>query len=175
MIDIFYSPINMDDYAELREMDLESAGEFSLDGKDAIAKVVYVYDADTCHIIFNLEGIGLTRMNCRLFGIDTPEMRPSLSKQNREEEKRRAIRARNRLVQFITRRDDIDIDKSYRKEDLNGILKDNRNLVYARFHEFDKYGRLLVELFDENDRETSYNKRLISEDFAYEYYGGTKR
>ena len=58
---------------------------FSLNGTFCQCKVVDVYDGDTCKVVFPLND-KLVRWNVRLSGYDTPEMRPSKSKQNREQE-----------------------------------------------------------------------------------------
>jgi|ETNvirenome_6_85_1030632.scaffolds.fasta_scaffold15338_4 endonuclease YncB( thermonuclease family) len=146
-----------------------STPEFSLDGQEIWAKVVDIYDADTCKIVIFLNN-KFIKFNCRLTGIDTPEMKPSKSKPNRDLEKKAAKRARNRLVQLVTNCD-IDIDKHYRKSDIRKLLLTNNLVIRASCDEFDKYGRLLVTLFNDNQ---SANQSLIDEGFAYAYDGGTK-
>lgn len=157
----------------LRLFDFNSAPEFSLCGMKCLAKVVSLYDADTCNIIIYMEGHGYRRFNCRLINIDAPEMRPSLDKPDRALEKRAAIIARNRLLELITR-STVHPETKHKKSDIDRMLADNKNLVFVHFHGSDKYGRQLIEIFDERDRACSYNNTLIGSGYACEYHGGTK-
>jgi endonuclease YncB( thermonuclease family) len=50
-------------------------------------------------------------------------------------------------------------------------LKKNKKLIHVECYKFDKYGRLLVVLFNNNK---SINDTLIKEGFAKKYDGGTK-
>ena len=86
---------------KLRGLTDNDIGEFSLEGRKTVGKVVDIYDADTCKIIFGLDNV-IVKFNCRLSGIDTPELKPLRSKPNRDIEKRAAQRARNRLIQLST-------------------------------------------------------------------------
>ena len=100
-----------------------------------------------------------------MFGYDSPEMKPSLSLENREEIKKNATRAKNRLTELLG-------SKEYFK-------------VYC--HEFDKYGRLLVSAISDDDgvgvNDSAYvydfnktiNAQMIKEGHGYSYYGGTKQ
>ena len=95
-----------------------------------------------------------------MYGYDSPEMKPSLSLENREEIKKNAIRAKNRLTELLG-------SKEYFK-------------VYC--HEFDKYGRLLVSVISDDsvsdisyDFEKTVNAQMIKEGHGYAYYGGTKQ
>lgn len=118
---------------------------FSLDGQYYKAKVVSVYDGDTITIIFKYK-FDYVKWKCRLLYVDTPEI-----KSNCELEKQYAITVRNIL------RDKI----------LNKTLK-------IRCGGFDKYGRLLIEIFDDNGI-SSINHWLITNNYAFEYDGKTKK
>ena len=74
---------------------------FSLEGEIKIGKVVDIYDADTCKIIFILDN-KIVKFNCRLNNIDAPELRQSKKNPNRIAEKKAAQIARNRLIQLCT-------------------------------------------------------------------------
>jgi len=160
--------------------------EFSLENKILLGKVVDCYDADTCRINMPLDN-KLVKFNCRLYGVDTPEMRPSKSMENREDEIKKAHTAKNYLLSLIMRNERFDLDKEYPKKEVNELLKKNSYLVKVKCGEFDKYGRLLVELYPYQDNdytlqtggaikfEYSYNQKLITNNYAYAYYGGTKR
>ena len=155
---------------------------FTLDGQSFTAKVTNVYDADTCQVVFYLKD-RLVRYSLRLKGIDTPEMRPSMKKPNRELEKKAAKRSRNRLIQLVTN-SEIKLDDPSGPKKCQQIVDKNTMLVTLQCHEFDKYGRLLGSLYPDNSapkstqtggNSLSANKILIDEGFAYEYHGGTKK
>ena len=126
---------------------------FTLKDKLKLCKVVDVYDGDTCKVVFRLNK-KIHRWNIRLDGYDTPEMRPSKSKANRDEEIAAAKRA---------------------KEYLKSLVMNDDQLVYIKCGEFDKYGRLLGVLFINKDDKESVNQKMIKEGHGYEYHGGTKK
>lgn len=92
---------------------------YSLEGHADYGKCVRCYDADSIHVVFSLSG-QLTRFRCRLAGIDTPELRSS-----DPNEREAAKAAREYLSQNI-------LD----------------HVVWVECGGFDKYGRLLVNVFD---------------------------
>ena len=119
--------------------------EFSLKDTTKQAKVVSVYDGDTVKIVFPLQE-KLYKWNCRLAGVDTPE-----------------LRTRNKLEKahgYLVR------DK-LREKILNKV-------VTVKCFEFDKYGRLLISIYCDDDN-VSVNKWLIDNDYAFKYDGGTKK
>lgn len=134
---------------------------FTLEGLVTLCKVVNVYDGDTCKIVLELNG-HLAKFNCRMAGYDTPEMRPPRSQVDRDKEIAAAKKARDRLKELVMDGDD-----------------SGGKLVVVRCGEFDKYGRLLTELFlNEGDVEMgvkSVNQILVDEGHGYEYNGGTKK
>jgi endonuclease YncB( thermonuclease family) len=122
---------------------------FSFEGRKCIGKVVDVYDGDTVKIVFPLsekEPDRLYRWNCRLINVDTPELR---TKNLKEKEFGKLVR--NKLREKI-------LDK----------------LMYISCMDFDKYGRLLVEIFEDSEYKMSINNWLISNEYAKEYHGGKK-
>ena len=124
--------------------------EFSFDGRECTGKVVSVYDGDSVKIVFALsdnEPNRLYKWTCRLINIDTPELR---TKNTREKEF--GIKVRDILREKI----------------LNKI-------VTIKCKTFDKYGRLLVEIFLSKDGSTySVNNWLIENGYAKQYDGGKK-
>ena len=160
--------------------------EFSLDKQILLGKVVDCYDADTCRINIILNN-KLVKFNCRLYGVDTPEMRPLKSIENRDEIIKKAHRLKNYLLSLITRNNNFNLDDEYSKKEVNLLLKQNTYLVKVKCGIFDKYGRLLVELYPYQDSnytiqtggaikfEYSYNQKLITNNYAYAYYGGKKK
>jgi endonuclease YncB( thermonuclease family) len=123
----------------------------------------------------------MTKFNCRLVGLDTPEIKPPMSKPNRDEEIAAAKRCRHRLIQLSTNcRMDDTANTNASKKDIMAIINDNTKLIRVSCSDFDKYGRLLVTLYDANfdtnalESTKSYNTILIEERFAKPYNGGTK-
>ena len=137
---------------------------FSLNGEYLLGKCVDVYDGDTVKIVMPLMIDGeitnkLFRWNCRINRVDTPEIRT----------------------------------KNIKEKDYGKLVRDNlRNkilnrMVYVKCLEFDKYGRLLIEIYiNEDYNYSNINKDncedkllnisnwLITNNYAKEYFGGTK-
>ena len=124
---------------------------FTLKGMKVNGKIVSVYDGDTCKIVFPFEN--KYKWNCRLTGIDTPEMKTKFQK-----EKEFATHIRDFLRNKI-------LDK----------------IVNVECFEFDKYGRLLVNIdIMEGDLNFSpklinINKLLVEKGYAFDYTGKTKQ
>lgn len=89
-----------------------------VDNKNVEAKIISVYDGDTVKAIFPLNGV-LYKWNCRLTGIDTPEIRTSDRLQ-----KKFGYEVRDHL----------------RNKILNKV-------VTLKCQDLDKYGRLLTEIW----------------------------
>ena len=130
---------------------------FSLEGMVKMCKVVEVYDGDSCKIVLRLDGIGLVKFNCRMNGYDTPEMRPPRDQEGREAEILAAKAAKKRLIDLIM----------------------GDKLVCVKCGKFDKYGRLLVDAYFNEEEclmdRISVNQMMINEGFGYAYDGGTKK
>ena len=153
----------------LSQLTIDDVAEYSLKNLYTTCKVVDVYDGDTCKIILVKDNTFI-RFTCRLSFIDTPEMKPLKSKPNREMEIKEAMRSRNRLIQLATNCK-INIDELSTKAQIKELIKTNNKVVAVRCYDFDKYGRLLVEIFDNG---ISVNKALLNEGLAKPYDGGRK-
>lgn len=124
--------------------------ELNFKNKKFLCKVVDVYDGDTVKVVFYVHD-ELYRWNVRLFGINTPEMRPSRLNPLRKSIKANAIKSRDFL---------------------KSLFQITNNLVYIECGDFDKYGRLLgtffykdiISLYDE-----SINYAMILGGYAKEY------
>lgn len=127
---------------KLKTLTGKDVPEFSYKGETFIGKIVDIYDGDTCKILLYIDG-KIVKFPCRLNGIDTPEIKPLLSKPNRDREIKNAKRCRNRLVQLGTDCD-INTDDECGKEELADLLDRNTKLVTVKCDGFDKYFRLLV-------------------------------
>ena len=159
---------------ELKNIKCKDIELFTLNNIKTIGKVVDVYDGDTCKIIFVYNN-GLHKFTCRLIGIDTPEMKPSLKNTNRDCEILNAYKCRNRLVQLVSDCS-CPIENTLNKKEFNTLIDCNTKIINILCHEFDKYGRLLVSLYNLDDMELkqSFNQILIDEQYAKSYTGGTK-
>lgn len=114
---------------------------FAIKGKYK-AKVLKVLDGDSAYVCFKYNG-KYYKFNARLNGIDAPETRTK----NLEEKKAGLI------------------SKQYLKN-----IIDNKIVDIDIIH-FDKYGRILVELYY-NDKHI--NKYMVDGGYAFSYNGGTK-
>jgi endonuclease YncB( thermonuclease family) len=137
---------------ELNKCD-KKTHKFSLDGIVKLCKVVDIYDGDSCRVVFKNNNI-INKWNVRMNGYDSPEIRPSKKLENRDEIKKKAIEAKNYLKSLI--------------------MNDNQ-LVYLKCLDFDKYGRLLGEIYINKTDTESVNDLMIKNNYAYEYHGGTKK
>ena len=134
--------------------------KFTLEGKILPSKV-FIEDicGDTFKACFWL-GDNITKFSCRCLGYDSPEMKPRKDSPNRDKEKEAALNAKNRLIE---------------------LMKNCENIIYLRSYQFDKYGRLLVKIFNEekyainDDEKNCINNIMIKEGHGYEYDGGRKK
>lgn len=109
------------------------------------AEVFSVYDGDTIKATLDL-GMSLSRrVSCRLYGVDTPEIRSKVAS-----EKKLAYAARDRVRHLIL----------------------EKQVVVESISKPDKYGRLLVRVWTEDG--VCINDLLIEEGLALPYDGGTK-
>jgi endonuclease YncB( thermonuclease family) len=138
---------------------------FSLKGVETYARVIDVYDGDTITLVFDVNGYFL-KFKCRLVDIDTCEIR-SKNKEN----KRLAQLAKNRLFNLITH---TLIDEESSKKDLVKYFDENMYIIWIQCHEFDKYGRLLINCYFTAESPKSFSNILVEEKLAYPYDGETK-
>jgi micrococcal nuclease len=117
---------------------------FSLNGTSTSATIVKVYDGDTVHAVFDFMGKTF-KWKCRIAHVDTPELRTK-----NEEEKKKGVAVRDQLSELI----------------LNKV-------VHLDCQEFDKYGRLLVEI-TLPETNVRVHEWLIQNGHAKAYEGGTK-
>jgi len=141
------------------------APPFSLAGQVLPGLVVSCYDGDTLHVVLPVFG-HFFRFPVRLDGIDTPEMKSKIA-----ENKLRAIRARNRVLQLAGLA--VDMDEAYSKKDVEAMLARTRPVVVVECKEFDKYGRLLANVRAQHGLPT-FSEILLADKLAYTYGGATK-
>lgn len=126
----------------------ENTPKYSFKDQNKICKVLDVYDGDTITIAIKLER-NIFKVKVRMFGYDSPEMKPLKILNNREEIKKKALEAKKILE--------------------NKILN---KIVNIEIKDFDKYGRLLgIIIYNEEN----INNYMINNNYGYAYYGGTKK
>jgi len=117
--------------------------EFFVLAENYPAKVVKVVDGDTVNAVIDLPGFGFRQFKVRLYGIDTPELRPPRSDPDRDEIIQKAQEARDVLKEKIC-------DK----------------VVFLKCYGWGKYGRLLAEIYFEDE---NINEWLVENGFAEIY------
>lgn len=159
----------------IQTINLSSYGKYDLNNVEGKFYVESVYDGDTITLliptklsIYNmcssntidlntdtnkLNKIILNKVRVRLYGVDTPELKPKKNLPDREAHIVKAKEARDYLSGII----------------LNKIIK-------VVFMSNDKYGRPLVKLYtsDMIADELCLNDLMIKKGFANKYDGGTK-
>ena len=150
---------------KLAELTYEDVPFFSFAGLKTWGKLAHIIDGDTAHfIMLDKEGTPM-KLDCRLHGIDTPEMSktPDLAR-----------KARNRLLQLATNCD-VQLDDDHDKSEINNLIDlMNTKLLYIECFGNDKYGRQLVILYDDEGKSMCVNSLMIQEGFAHPYDGGKK-
>lgn len=145
---IYYLFNRTDD--ELKNINPENIKYFSFDHLVFNAKPCHIYDGDTFSVIFKYRNEYI-KYKCRCNGYDSPEMKPLLSKPNRDDEIRLANLAKNRLTELLNKNE----------------------LVTIKCHSFEKYGRILVTVYNNIDND-SINDIMIKENHGKSYHGGHK-
>ena len=131
-----------------------------------------IYDGDTIHVLIPIHtnyydftidetnnitvttqitnnNVSIYKINVRLYGIDTPELKPPINTKDRDNIIKKAIAAKKYLESLIL----------HKKVIINFIGKD-------------KYGRQLGKIKINND---DVSDLMIKNGHAYEYFGGTKQ
>jgi len=148
--------------------------EFSLCGLTLQGRVLSLYDGDTMSMALPVLNT-FYKFTCRLNGIDTPEIKPRKDKPNRDNEIVWAKKARAELLKLVTQDESTFFDNlDLKKEEIIQKLQENRNLVTVKCLEFDKYGRLLVELYSSKTGDKSFSNCLVDKNLAVSYDGGKK-
>ena len=129
---------------------------FSLSGKIYKCTIVDIYDGDTITVIFKFSG-KYYKWKVRMLGYDSPEIRISKKDQLREEKKKLGIDAREYLREIIQKNSTCCLHKKY---------------YYIKCGKFDKYGRLLGEIYKykkDIKRDNSINSMMLQSKHAVEY------
>lgn len=129
--------------------DYSKINYFSFNNCKTLAKIVEVYDGDTCTIVFFLNK-RIIKYKCRMLGYDSPEMKPLKSIENRNEIIEKAKNARNFFI---------------------SLLKESDFIVDITMGKFDKYGRILATM---SNKMGNINELMIQNGHGVPYDGGTK-
>ena len=138
------------------------------------ARVVGIHDGDTMSCILNVNG-SFARFNIRLTGIDSPEMTsrdPAL--------KAAAIQVRDHVISLVTQKPyDSRKTPHVTRTDICEYLCKEVYMVNLHCGQFDKYGRVLAEVFVPDNSQggqgyQSINNILIKEGLVNSYDGGHK-
>jgi micrococcal nuclease len=115
-------------------------------------KVLRVVDGDTIDVaMITDKRLQIYKYRVRLYGIDTPEKKPSKQHADREKEIAAAVAASMAMI---------------RK------MEENHNYITILFHKKDKYGRELGTLYDEKG--VNINEWMIQQGYAIPYDGKKK-
>lgn len=136
----------------LKRADPSKIPLFSFENKTLYARIVDVYDGDTCTALFEYNG-EMMKYKVRAMGYDCAEMKPKKDDPNRDEEKKLAQAAKMRFIE---------------------LMGGENAIVKMKCLEFDKYGRILVYLYRNDDDGESINEIMIREKHGKPYSGGTK-
>ncbi len=137
---------------------------FSFNGLNCMCRVIDITDGDTIKVIINFKD-EYYKIIVRLNNIDTCETRSKC-----EENKKLGLEAKKRIFNLITKKTIDDVDKKYIKNELNK----NCYQVYITCYDFDKYGRVLADIYSNEKSSDSFSSILINEKLAYIYGGKTK-
>jgi endonuclease YncB( thermonuclease family) len=128
---------------ELNSLDSSKIKKFSLENYETLIKIIKIIDGDTITALFKYKD-EFFKYNFRLNNIDTAEIHSKNANV-----KQFALETKQYLFNLII----------------------NKNLQ-AKFLNFDKYGRILIDIYLENGETVSNN--LIKGGYAKKYNGGTK-
>jgi endonuclease YncB( thermonuclease family) len=122
--------------------------QYSLTNYTTWIKIIEVYDGDTVKGLMNFRN-KIDLWTIRMYGYDSPEMKPLKTKDNRDKE--------------------IELAKEAKKALESHVLNQH---IFVKIIGFDKYGRLLAELFSGT---LNINEWMIKNNYGYSYLGGKKR
>jgi endonuclease YncB( thermonuclease family) len=150
--------------------------EFTLDKSFIPGRLVDIIDGDSLVIILPVFN-SYYKYHVRINGIDTCEM-----KSKNQDNKILALKARLELLCLITQ-DTKQYTKQYTKQeydinitrtDIKRILNESVFLVYLECKDFDKYGRLLADVYTDKTKTIMLSQHLLDKHLAYVYTGATK-
>jgi endonuclease YncB( thermonuclease family) len=139
---------------------------FSLDGLKTYARLVDVYDGDTIICIIPFFN-NYYKFHVRLYDLDTCEI-----KSKNEELKHLALLARHKILDLVCKNNSLQLDCT--RKDIQNYLSEHVYTVWLECLSFDKYGRVLANVYEEQNSQESFSSILINLHLGYHYDGGTK-
>lgn len=133
---------------QLKQTTYETTPTFSLNGKKCKGKILKIYDGDTLWIALPVLD-QIYKYKARMYGYDSPEMKPLVTLSNRDDIIANAEKAKKRLEELTLCLDLIDVE----------LL------------DFDKYGRILIKIYNNG---VCINDQMVQEGFGKPYFGGHK-
>ena len=138
---------------------------FSLNKIKTHARVVNVVDGDTLDVVIPVFD-KYYKFRSRINGIDTCEVHS-----NDVDIKNKGLQAKYRVIELLSKQDIKNVLCTTRKQIVE-LFTINLCIVLIECLEFDKYGRLLINVFINDDK--SIADILIDEKLAYKYDGNKK-
>ncbi len=145
--------MNMNPISNLQNITPDDIPHFNFTGKTFYAIPCNIYDGDTFSAVFEYRG-EFVKYRCRCLGYDSPEIKPRLNAPNREKEVDAAKSAKIRFIELLQ--------------------KNPQKIIKIECFNFDKYGRILVNIWNMVDSDT-INDIMIHEGHGIPYSGGTKQ
>jgi len=148
--------------------------EFILTGKFLPARLVDIIDGDSLVVILPVFD-SYYKYHVRINGIDTCEI-----KSKNQDNKILALQARLELLCLITQSKTTnttqkqEYDINITRTDIKRILNESVFLVYLECKDFDKYGRLLADVYSDSIKSVCLSNYLLDKNLAYVYTGATK-
>jgi endonuclease YncB( thermonuclease family) len=141
--------------------------KFTFAGQKFWCRVVEMHDCDTFQGLIEFAG-KVYKIIVRVMGVDSAEM---TSKD--PVVKAWAIKARNRMLSLVAPAA-FKVDGTYAKKDIVKGLKENMSLVWMEALDFDKFSRVLGNLYFNEGDTITIQSRLVTEGYCKPYMGGTK-
>ena len=140
---------------------------FSFNGFRTEARVVNVIDGDTIAVVFSTFN-QYYKFHLRINGIDTCEIHSK-----NEILKTKALKAKNRMIDLLYAEEIMKKEEVKNTKEIIDLFEKKVCIIWLECLEFDKYGRLLGNIFI-TDKKINVANVLLKENLAYEYHGGKK-
>lgn len=137
---------------------------FSLNGIKTYGRIVDVTDGDTLVIVIPVFENKYFKFSSRLTNIDTCETRSK-----NLQIKQKGLQAKYRVVELLCNK-----NEECTKKQIKKFFEDIVCVVWVECFDFDKYGRLLANVFIKKEDTKSISDILIDEKLACKYNGETK-
>ncbi len=159
---LFFLPIEQGRYIPILVMEwhYDKIPFFRFDYGKVIVHILDVYDGDTVTVGF-IYGSSPVKVKVRLAHIDTPELKGGNAKEKAKEAKRYLI--------FLLTGKEVPLDIS--RAELRDILSQSQEIVEMEQLGFDKYGRVLANIFRNG---TDISQEMLGAGHAVPYEGGKK-